>query len=155
MIILQEIFILIFIQSKAHTHNTINMNSSASVVLTNSEDFTSSSGIINQNIYGSMNINITTGLQSKAYINGTKSLIGNVNIIPFMQMSGMAEIKQFDILDIASMACINVYNDMTGKANINPVGFNGEAYIIQPRQWRPNYEGGLIFEDRVFPRKWT
>ncbi len=71
----------------------------------------------------------------------------------YAQVFNKAKIRQFDQIDMLSSAHIGEYMDFGNKVGIFRTALNGVSYILQPRQWLSNHEGGLLF-DRKLPRQW-
>lgn len=111
--------------------------------------------IINFINLGTAVIKHLTEMYAKATIVPSLDLAGRLEIDQIVQLSSQAMIRQFDQIDLNSQAFIGYYIDaIKGRADITNCTFDCVAYILQPRKWRPNHEGGLTFEDRRLPRPW-
>jgi hypothetical protein len=90
---------------------------------------------------------------SKGGLLETESLFNTLTIQDILNVGCSASIIVSDQLDQSALASVNNYITASGKLSIiNPNAYS-VGYIITPRPWRPNYEGGLSF-NRTFPRKW-
>lgn len=120
--------------------------------LLETESFAEITNFIN---LGTAVIKHLTEMYAKATIVPSLDLAGRLEIAQIVQLSSRAMIRQFDQIDLNSQAFIGYYIDaIKGRADITNCTFDCVAYIIQPRKWRPNREGGLTFEDRRLPRPW-
>lgn len=118
-------------------------------------DINSTSNIMNLIQLGEGTIKELVHMYAKATLVSSYYSEGKGEVKHFAQLLSQAKIRQFDQSDLISKAFIRHYVDgISGRAAITNHTFDCVAYIMQPRQWRPNYEGGLIFEDRKLPRQW-
>lgn len=120
--------------------------------LLETESFADITNFIN---LGTAVIKHLTEMYAKATIVPNMDLAGRAEIAQIVQLTSQAMIRQFDQIDLTSQAFIGYYIDaIRGRAEITNCTFDCVAYILQPRKWRPNREGGLTFEDRRLPRPW-
>ena len=118
------------------------------------EDINSISNILNFINIGQGVIKEISQMYAKATLVSAYYSEGKGDVQLFKDINSKAKIRQFDQSDLISKAYIRQYIDeLSGRAKITNFTFDCVAYIIQPRPWRPNYEGGLQFEDRKLPRQ--
>jgi len=142
------------IQNKTIIGKTVDLLSKAIVV--GVEEIPSKSDVTNFINLGRGYIQKVNDLYSRSDIYGGEDAESKAFLTKFFQIDSRGKIRQFDQVDLVSRATVSAYLDLLGnQAAIVRSSINSIAYILQPRVWRPNLEGGLIFEDRRYPRQWS
>lgn len=139
-------------QGRAVIDKTADIQSNA--LLYETSNITSVAKIINTHLINKAVLYEVSDMLSKSNLYSVIFSQGNAFISTIVNFLSQAIILQYNQDDQLSEAFIQYSTYYNSKGIIVNPSLNCIGYILNARRWRPNYEGGLIFEDMRLPRIW-